>query len=46
MIERSFNTTKNWRGLATRSDKLALTYRAAVLLTTICTWLRHLRDTP
>lgn len=46
VIERSFNTIKNWRGLATRYDKLALTYRAAAVLAAICAWLRHLRDTP
>ncbi len=46
VIERSFNIIKNWRGLATRYDKLAITYRAAALLAAICTWLRHLRDTP
>lgn len=27
--ERGFNENKQWRGLATRYDKLALTYRAA-----------------
>ena len=46
VIERSFNIVKNWRGLATRYDKLALTYRAAAVLAAICAWLRHLRDTP
>jgi transposase len=46
VIERSFNTLKKWRGLATRYDKLALTYRAAAVLAAICAWLRHLRDTP
>lgn len=46
VIERSFNTVKNWRGLATRYDKLSLTYRAATILAAICAWLRHLRDTP
>jgi|SRR6516164_1719692 transposase len=46
VIERSFNTIKNWRGLATRYDKLAVTYRAAAVLAAICAWLRHLRDTP
>lgn len=46
VIERSFNNIKNWRGLATRYDKLALTYRAATLLAAVCAWLRHLRDTP
>lgn len=46
VIERSFNIVKNWRGLATRYDKLALTYRAAAVLAAICAWLRHLRDAP
>jgi transposase len=46
VIEGSFNIVKNWRGLATRYDKLALTYRAAAVLAAICTWLRHLKDTP
>jgi len=36
VIERSCNTVKNWRGLATRYDKLAITYRAAALLAAIC----------
>ncbi len=42
VVERSFVTLKQWRGLATRYDKLALTYRAGVVLSAICTWLRHL----
>jgi transposase len=46
VIERSFNIVKNWRGLAARYDKLALTYRAAAVLAAICAWPRHLRDTP
>ena len=44
--ERSFNAIKQWRGLATRYDKLALTYRGGVVLAAIVTWLRALRDTP
>jgi transposase len=43
VIERSFNTIKNWRGIATRYDKLAITCRAAALLPAICAWLRHLK---
>ena len=39
-MERSFNRTKQWRGLATRYDKLAITYRAAVTILAILTWLR------
>jgi hypothetical protein len=31
VIERGFNNIKQWRGLATRYDKLALTYRAAAV---------------
>ena len=39
VVERSFNKAKQWRGLATRYDKLAITYRAAVTLSAILTWL-------
>jgi putative transposase len=46
VIERSFNVLKQWRGLATRYDKLALTYRGGVVLGAIITWLRELGDTP
>ena len=46
VVERSFNAIKQWRGLATRYDKLALTYRGGVVLAAIVTWLRSLRDTP
>lgn len=31
-VERSFNRTKQWRGLATRYDKYAVTYLGGVLL--------------
>jgi len=37
---------KQWRGIATRYDKLATSYRGAVVLAAIITWLRVLRDTP
>ncbi len=46
VVERSFNVLKQWRGLATRYDKLALTYRGGVVLGAIITWLRVLGDTP
>jgi len=46
VIERSFNTLKQWRGLATRYDKLALTYRGGAVLSAIVVWLRELGDTP
>ena len=32
---RSFNRIKDWRGLATRYDKLAITYRGGVVLRAI-----------
>ena len=41
VVERSFAYVKQWRGLATRYDKLAITYRAAVVISAILTWLRH-----
>ena len=46
VIERSFNTVKQWRGLATRCDKLAIVYRAAAVLHAITVWTAHLSDTP
>lgn len=45
VAERSFNALKQWRGLATRYDKLALTYRGGAVLGAIITWLRELGDT-
>ena len=41
VVERSFNLFKHWRGLATRYDKLALTYRGGVVLASITIWLRQ-----
>ena len=38
---RSFNRIKDWRGLATRYDKLAITYRGGVVLCAITIWLRQ-----
>jgi putative transposase len=46
VIERGFNVTKQWRGLATRYDKLAIVYRGAAVLRAITLWLAHLSDTP
>ena len=40
VVERYFALAKQWRALATRYDKLAITYRAAVTLCAILTWLR------
>jgi transposase len=39
-IERGINVLKQWRGIATRHDRHALTYRGAVVLAAILTWLR------
>jgi transposase len=44
VIERSFCRLKHWRGLATRYDKHATTYRAAVVLNAVIAWTRHLQD--
>jgi transposase len=38
VVERHFNLAKQWRGLATRYDKLAITYRAAVVLAACLIW--------
>ncbi|WP_373888675.1 IS5 family transposase [Mycobacterium timonense] len=46
VVERNFNVVKQWRGLATRYDKLALVYRGAAVLRAITLWLPHLSDTP
>ena len=47
VVERSFNTVKQWRGLATRFDKHAINYHAAVVLSAVITWLKTLiGDTP
>jgi putative transposase len=40
-VERSFNDHKQWRGIATRYDKLATNYRGAVVLRSITIWLRE-----
>lgn len=41
VVERSFNDHKQWRGLATRFDKLAVVYRGGVVLRAILIWLRQ-----
>lgn len=45
VVERFFNRMKNWRGLASRYDKHAVTYRGGVVLAGILLWLQ-LGDTP
>lgn len=46
VIERRFSHLKQWRGPATRYDKHAITYRAAVILHGIIAWTKQLSDTP
>lgn len=41
VVERSFNDHKQWRGLATRYDKLAVVYRGGVVLRSVLIWLRQ-----
>ena len=45
LVERSFALLKQWRGLATRYDKLAIVYRAGAVLRAITLCLKRLRDT-
>lgn len=40
-VERSFSLFKQWRGIATRYDKLALTYGAGVDFCAVVIWLRQ-----
>jgi transposase len=44
VVERRFNLLKQWRGLATRYDKLAIVYRSAVVLHAVVTWTKALSD--
>ena len=47
VVERAFNKLKNWRGLATRYDKLAVIFRGGAVLRSIVLWLRSpIGDTP
>jgi len=46
VVERRFNLLKQWRGLATRYDKLAIVYRSAVVLNAVIAWTQTLSDTP
>jgi putative transposase len=46
VVERRFCHLKQWRGIATRYDKLATTYRAAIVLNAVIAWTRYLSDTP
>lgn len=40
VVERHFNHVKQWRSLATRYDKLAITFRAAWVLGACLAWSR------
>ncbi|MFD9193225.1 IS5 family transposase [Streptomyces phaeochromogenes] len=40
-VERCINRLKQWRGLAMRTDKLAITYQAALHLAAILIWARR-----
>ncbi|MHC3394788.1 IS5 family transposase [Streptomyces noursei] len=40
-VERCINRLKQWRGLATRADKLAIAYQAALHLASILIWTRR-----
>ncbi|MCK2034980.1 IS5 family transposase [Microbacterium sp. SSW1-49] len=44
VVERRFCHTKQWRGLATRYDKRAIVYRAAVLIHAAIAWTQQLSD--
>jgi putative transposase len=47
VVERSYESLKQWRGLATRYDKLAVIFRGGAILRSIVMWLRGpLGDTP
>ena len=39
VVERAFNAFKQWSGLATRYDKLAVIFRGAAVLRSIILWL-------
>ncbi len=45
LVERFFNKLKHFRRIATRFDKLARNYLAAVLLASIRLWTRHYEST-
>ena len=45
VIERGYCRIKQWRGLATRYDKHAVVYRAAVVLNAVIAWAKTLSDT-
>ncbi|MGQ4619761.1 IS5 family transposase [Nocardia sp. R7R-8] len=46
VVERAFNKAKQWRAIATRYDKLAIVYRANLVIALAIEWLKLLGDTP
>jgi len=40
VVERAFALAKQWRGIATRYDKLASTCRGALVLAACITWVK------
>lgn len=46
VIERRYCHLKQWRGLATRHDKHAVIYRAAIILNAAIAWTKASSDTP
>lgn len=47
VVERSFQRTKQWRGIATRYlNKHNLNYRGGAVLNAIFLWLKRLWDRP
>ena len=45
VVERFFNKLKHLRRIATRFDKLARNYLAAVILASVRRWMRHYEPT-
>ena len=46
VVERQYCHLKQWRGLATRYDKHAIIYRAAIILNAVIAWTRQLSHMP
>lgn len=47
VVERSFNRLKNWRGIATRTDKTARNYQAGIKVASTLIWINtDLFNTP
>jgi transposase len=40
VVERCIGRLKQWRGIATRFDKLARNYRAGIVLVTALLWIK------